>query len=369
MHIFTVVNSYALFKNVHSFECVQSKALPLISIIFFVTFTTLTAFMVLSLFVGTVTLGMIESLQLIDEIVAIADAHEAQRLKVTRTWVKSNQKEKKNLTYTQKTNFSLDHKRNGKYYTDDNVLQKLSYKIITSALNLDHRMEQSKGRWTDNMGSDESLFDRLRAYIHGMESDSLSTFIAAKEASRLDDVDTFVDIEIDKSEHLQCFQHLPRPVYSYYIQAAKLCKHIVDGAPFELFMIILVVITAVLLGSETVEVSHAENVEERGASCGDIEARHNNRCESSTGGTPSKSSRLTIAQDIIIFFFVVESLMKIIAEGAAPQRYFRSSANIFDFTVTVIAVVAIFLEGSFNAGLFRLFRLLQLLRTFSKVVF
>ena len=61
--------------------------------------------------------------------------------------------------------------------------------------------------------------------------------------------------------------------------------------------------------------------------------------------------------------------MKIIAEGAAPQRYFRSSANIFDFTVTVIAVVAIFLEGSFNAGLFRLFRLLQLLRTFSKVVF
>jgi hypothetical protein len=38
-----------------------------------------------------------------------------------------------------------------------------------------------------------------------------------------------------------------------------------------------------------------------------------------------------------------------------------------DFSVTMVALVTMGLEGSFNMGLFRLFRLLQLLRTFSKI--
>ena len=39
-------------------------------------YTTLSCFVVLSLFVGTVTLGMIDAMQLIDEIEDMAEAHE-----------------------------------------------------------------------------------------------------------------------------------------------------------------------------------------------------------------------------------------------------------------------------------------------------
>jgi len=48
-----------------SADCVAPQAQPLSAIAFFFSFTTLAAFVVLSLFVGTITLGMIDAMAML----------------------------------------------------------------------------------------------------------------------------------------------------------------------------------------------------------------------------------------------------------------------------------------------------------------
>ena len=59
-----------------AYDCVAPSKQPQTAMGFFVLYTTLSCFVVLSLFVGTVTLGMIDAMQLIDEIEDMAEAHE-----------------------------------------------------------------------------------------------------------------------------------------------------------------------------------------------------------------------------------------------------------------------------------------------------
>jgi hypothetical protein len=64
-----------------TFDCVAPEASPNAAIAFFLAFTMLAAFVVLSLFVGTMTLGMIEAMALLENIGNAAEAHEVHRLR------------------------------------------------------------------------------------------------------------------------------------------------------------------------------------------------------------------------------------------------------------------------------------------------
>ena len=72
---------------------------------------------------------------------------------------------------------------------------------------------------------------------------------------------------------------------------------------------------------------------------------------------------LTLLDTFILFVFLVEAVIKILAEGKKPQNYFKNPWNLFDF----IIVVACLLEPIFDLGgeflpVLRLARILRVLR-------
>jgi len=69
------------------------------------------------------------------------------------------------------------------------------------------------------------------------------------------------------------------------------------------------------------------------------------------------ASELVIADQVILYVFVLEMVVKIVAEGTAPIKYFKDSWNCFDF----IVVVGSFLPTG-SGSLVTILRLLRLLR-------
>jgi voltage-gated sodium channel len=63
--------------------------------------------------------------------------------------------------------------------------------------------------------------------------------------------------------------------------------------------------------------------------------------------------------EVVVGLFVIEAILKIVAAGTRPMRYFGDPWNLFDFTITVICMLP--LEGQF-AQVLRLARVVRSLR-------
>jgi len=61
------------------YDCVSPSGQPFAAVVFFMVFTAFSSFVVLSLFVGTITLGMIEAMGLLSEIEETTEAHAIHR--------------------------------------------------------------------------------------------------------------------------------------------------------------------------------------------------------------------------------------------------------------------------------------------------
>jgi voltage-gated sodium channel len=75
----------------------------------------------------------------------------------------------------------------------------------------------------------------------------------------------------------------------------------------------------------------------------------------------SAGGALETANDVFLAIFVVEIVIRFLAVGANPRRYFGSGWNVFDFVVVAAAFVPGLRE---NATLLRLARLLRVVRVF-----
>lgn len=64
--------------------------------------------------------------------------------------------------------------------------------------------------------------------------------------------------------------------------------------------------------------------------------------------------------DVILVVFIVEALLKMVAEAPRPQRYFRDGWNLFDFAIIVLALVPATGQLALVARLARLLRVLRL---------
>jgi len=74
---------------------------------------------------------------------------------------------------------------------------------------------------------------------------------------------------------------------------------------------------------------------------------------------------MSVVDGIILFIFTLEALIKIIACGRRPDRYFRDGWNLFDFTIVVICFLP-FQSSNFGAVL-RLARVLRILKVVSAI--
>ncbi|OQY45098.1 MAG: hypothetical protein B6242_11290 [Anaerolineaceae bacterium 4572_78] len=76
---------------------------------------------------------------------------------------------------------------------------------------------------------------------------------------------------------------------------------------------------------------------------------------------------LNILNDIILWIFGIEIIIKMLAEGRKPWRYFYDPWNVFDFSIVAVSILDIILTASTSSfipilRLFRLFRVFRVLK-------
>lgn len=110
----------------------------------------------------------------------------------------------------------------------------------------------------------------------------------------------------------------------------KICKSIADAKWFQNFVTIAIIAAGVLVGMATYP---------------EFSTRH--------------EGVLEVLNTIVLIIFIIEILVKIIAEGKKPWLYFTDAWNVFDF----IIVAAAFLPfGGSSVAILRLLRLLRVLK-------
>lgn len=118
-----------------------------------------------------------------------------------------------------------------------------------------------------------------------------------------------------------------------YKQLSNFCKIFIETKFFKRFILSLIFVASLLVGLETYE-------------------------EFVVGYT----HLFAVADYIILFFFSLEIIIKIIAEGRHPLRYFTDPWNIFDFLIVLSCFIPV--TSDFIA-IFRLIRILRVLRLIS----
>jgi voltage-gated sodium channel len=112
-----------------------------------------------------------------------------------------------------------------------------------------------------------------------------------------------------------------------------LCRRIAGAQWFEVLTLCVILLNAALLGLDTYPAIERE----AGHAAG-------------------------VISDVLLGYFTLEILIRILAHGRRPQDYFRSGWNVFDFVV----IGAAYLPGvRENATVLRLVRLLRVFRVFS----
>lgn len=75
-------------------------------------------------------------------------------------------------------------------------------------------------------------------------------------------------------------------------------------------------------------------------------------------------SELRLTNQIILWIFVVEAVLKILAQGNRPWRYFLSPWNIFDFSIVVVCFLPL---GTTYIAVLRMARILRVIRLITVV--
>jgi len=142
------------------------------------------------------------------------------------------------------------------------------------------------------------------------------------------------------AQRLSCFLALPYIWQERYLNTAKRAKRIVSHKLFEGLMMSAVLLSAVLIGIETYY--NTQYLTEQPT---DDIGSNNASTDGGTDGDGDESFAtartllLARVQNVVIVVFAGEVVIKLLAEGFTPQRYFASPWNCFDFTVTAVAVV------------------------------
>ena len=116
----------------------------------------------------------------------------------------------------------------------------------------------------------------------------------------------------------------------------SICKNIAEAKWFSTFIFGVIIMAGVVVGAQTYK---------------EFEAKHHDL--------------LTALDTIILGIFVLEVVIKIIAEGRQPWRYFTDPWNIFDFTIVAVCLLPI--NNSEFVAVLRLARVLRVMKLVSAI--
>jgi hypothetical protein len=227
----------------------------LLAIGFFVTFTTISSFVVLSLFVGTITLGMIEATQLLDDIVDMQDAHTTHRHRYTHTWLPHDAhyepvpgRRRNEFMYDDSTPgegipLSTDplHEDEqeserpglvlvGDHHLGEGFLRRMSQQIVlqgtTSITGGNNNDAAGRRSPAPSMFSTPSK-DSARAARGGGIARS------GDNSGTQDDPYSFDEDERERGQHLKCFKSWPKGMLRSYMRLARTCRAVSQMRWFE----------------------------------------------------------------------------------------------------------------------------------------
>ncbi|MEE2615958.1 MAG: ion transporter [Verrucomicrobiota bacterium] len=115
---------------------------------------------------------------------------------------------------------------------------------------------------------------------------------------------------------------------------AELCKKISESKLFNNFILFVIGLASVVVGMQTYK---------------DFEAQHH--------------VTLNALDSIILVIFILEIIVKIVAQGRQPLNYFKDSWNIFDFSIVAVCLLPI--DSNDFVAVLRLARVLRVLKLVS----
>jgi voltage-gated sodium channel len=127
----------------------------------------------------------------------------------------------------------------------------------------------------------------------------------------------------------------PIDEHPYMTPLQQFAKRIVENTRFQNFIIFIIVLAGISIGLDTYEHIHKQF-----------------------------SHQLELANHIILAIFVIEIVLKLLAEGNQPWRYFYDGWNVFDFIIVAVAFLPI--DANFVAVI-RMLRLLRILRLINAI--
>jgi len=116
----------------------------------------------------------------------------------------------------------------------------------------------------------------------------------------------------------------------------KACQRIANAPAFQNFILGVILLAGVVVGMQTYK---------------DFEAEHHDL--------------LSLVDRIILGIFVLEVVIKIMAEGKTPWNYFKDPWNIFDFSIVAICLLPS--QNSQFIAVLRLARVLRVLKLVSAI--
>jgi voltage-gated sodium channel len=129
-------------------------------------------------------------------------------------------------------------------------------------------------------------------------------------------------------------RELPAPPYRRPHDMVQLAKQITESSKFQLLIVFLITLSGVLSGIESYLGPQAD---------------------------APLIATLARIQDAILWIFVVEIALKILACGAQPWRYFANPWNLFDFLIVGVCLLPLDLRFSTVLRMARLVRTLRLI--------
>mmetsp|Transcript_14306 Transcript_14306/g.29405 ORF Transcript_14306/g.29405 Transcript_14306/m.29405 type:complete len:927 (+) Transcript_14306:101-2881(+) len=285
--------------------CVHPEQNQFLSPFFWVSFVIVSALVMLSLFIGAVTMSMTESMEQMKE-----EQEEATRLRMKVKQIKKMNAQKEEM---QRRNSTLQEaalvdamkgtEEGGK--KDDDEGEKGAQKSFTIMGAL-------------GFGGNEEEKEQEQAQMTNM-------LVNIWDGADLDEMVNRVKTdEVTGSPGRVLWWHL-----------SLFMKSIADSSKFQNFIIAVILVAGTMVGIQTFK----EFEEENRVALESIDA-------------------------VILYIFIVEIVIKMVAEDVYPLRFFISGWNCFDF---LIVVGSLALAGTSSGGMMQMLRLLRLLRVLKLV--
>ena len=301
-------------SNFLGFQCSEDTPLPITTNLFFSIYILLTSWVIMSLFIGVISMGMFDSF--------LDMKHNSDRQK-----------------FDELTSEEADNGIESGIRKRKDSLGQIPGQIITQ---FGHAFGHQK---------EKKLHDRIDIML-------------ANDLKKA---------QMDSADQITCQNPCLRRLEPYVEKAASFCVKVRDHSGFIALVTFSIVMVSIMVGIDadmektcmrlSKRVDYMEAVYD---SSNPREAERFAALKKRSHDCESKSEFSSLVDWACLFIFTFEAVVKIVAEGTRPQKYFEDRWNLLDFFVIVVTYVELtplaFIFSFFPIIILRLLRLLRVLR-------